>query len=308
LTALAALTLLLALLPTARAVWSAPILTLLRDQTPDGSKGFTDVLVRLWDSRTQPTPDRLAVRVVIGARQRLSVLARGRGDFAIVTAEEAAALLPEYKRLAAVAVLWPLDLIALTRNRQVNSVALPLRSEVWVLQGGDYAFHLLSELTRDKPEQQALLSLLPAEILPDALAYADGPVLLASLPRVLPELSAALAGRSGLKVLPYGSSLLEELQLHYAWLTTDTLERGALPGLSKAQDVPALYLVMVGRRALPEGAIRKMLTTVYDRTTAATPFDPLFALINSRMNAVLSKLLPFHPVTAQVFNFPPSVP
>ena len=287
---------------------AAPVRTALSAEGGDGSWRFLNDLKELWHNRYEPTAEQLAVRAVPGAEARLHAVNRGRGDFAVVDVATAAQHLSEYPNLTTVAVLWPNLLQAVSRNPAAQEVKLPVTVELWALDSAAYAFDTLRELTRKDPAQTALLQRVPDSMLVDALDYSRVPILLFTAPAPLEEVTAAMARDGTLQMLPIGNKIVDELKLAYPWLVTEKLGRGAYSGLDRNLELPAVYMVLVGRRDLPAATVRKALDTVYGRSNAMALFDPLFGQTNSAMNAVFAKLLPFHPVTARRFNFTPAVP
>jgi len=310
LTVLLAALLLAAPLMTAAAprALAAPVRTALAAEAGDGSWRFLTDLAQLWRNRYDPADDLLAVRAMDGAQARLRAVNRGRGDLTVVDAATAAAHLSEYPRLTAIAVLWPNLLQAVTRNPAVQELKLPLSAETWTLHNAEFAYQALGELTHDDAAQTALLQRVPDDILVDSLDYANGPILLFTSPTPLRELTAAMNRDPRLQLLPIDGKIMDELKLADPWLTTGKLPRGSYPNQTRNLELPAVYQILVGRRDLPVPTVLKVLDTVYGSGNAMALFDPLFAQVNSSMNAVFGKLLPFHPVTAKRFNFTPSVP
>lgn len=292
----------------AASVVAAPVRTALSSEGGDGSWRFLTDLAELWRNRYEPTAEELAVRPVAGAQARLRAVNRGRGDFAVVDVATAAQHLSEYPNLTTLAVLWPNLLQAVTRNPAAREVKLPLSAELWALDSADYAFDTLRELTRNDPAQAALLQRVPDSLLVDALDYGREPILLFTAPAPLQEVTEAMARDVRLQMLPFANKIVDELKLAYPWLVTEKLGRGAYSGLDRNLELPAMYVLLVGRRDLPTPTVRKVLDTVYGRSNAMALFDPLFGQTNNAMNAVFGKLLPFHPETARRFNFTPAVP
>jgi TRAP-type uncharacterized transport system substrate-binding protein len=292
----------------APALPAAPVRTALAAESGDGSWRFLTDLAELWRSRYDPTPEQLAVRTVRGAQARLRAVSRGRGDFAVVDAATVAERLADYPRLTALAVLWPDLMLAVSRNPAVRELKLPVGAELWVLDSAGFAYDTLSELAGSDAGQRARLLRMPENLLLDALDYGQEPVLLFTAPTPLLELNDALKRDARLQVLPIDNKIVDELKLAHPWLMTEKLERGAYPGLQRNLELPAVYRVLVGRRDLPAATVRKVLDTVYGRTSAMAPFDPLFGQTDGRMNAVFGKLMSFHAETARRFNFTPSVP
>jgi hypothetical protein len=225
-----------------------------------------------------------------------------------VDAATAAAQLSDAGRLTAVAVLWPTLVHVLSRNPAVREMKLPPPAETWVF-GETQALHgVLREQMNAGQGDPATLAAMPMTMLRDALDYAETPVLLFPAPAPLLEVAEALGRDPSLRMLPFSAPLLEELKLDAPWLLTGTLGPGSYPGLKSTLELPAVYQILVGRRDLPDASVRKMIETLYRRTNAMAMFDPLFGKLDSRMNAVFAKLMPFHPVTARAFNFTPSIP
>ncbi len=306
----AALPALLALLLVPLAAGPAaaePVRTVLVDDGWSGARAFAEDLRVLWRHRYEPTPERLALRTVAPPEARLRALQRRRGDFAVVDAATAAERLADYDRVTAVAVLWPNLLHALSRNRRVREVALPPAVETWVFDNAPRVHAVLRALAGGG-DGAGRLHLVPARVLPDALAYADEPLLLASLPVPAAPLSEALARRGNLRLVPFPGGLLEELKLEAPWLLTGKMGRGTYAGQGKNLELPAVYQLMLGRKELPAATVRKMLRTVYRRPGAMALFNPLFDRLSGNMNEVFGKLVSFHPATAERFDFTPAVP
>jgi hypothetical protein len=287
---------------------AAPVRTVLSAEGGDGSWRFLSDLALLWRNRYDPTPEQLVVRPVPDAEMRLRDVNRGRGDFAVVDVGTAVAHLSEYPNLTTLAVLWPNLLQALSRNPAARELKLPLPAELWVLDSADYAYPTLRALTRNDPASAARVQRVPQDVLIDALDYSSEPILLFTAPAPLREVSEAMQRDGRLQMLPIANKINDELKLAQPWLVTEKLGRGAYPGLDRNVELPAVYMLLVGRRDLPAPTARKVLDTVYGRASAMALFDPLFGLTNGSMNAVYAKLLPFHPETARRFNFTPSVP
>ncbi len=287
---------------------AAPLRTALVSGQGDGAWRFLSDLAELWRNRSEPTPEQLAIQRVPGALERLRLVSRGRGDFAIVDAETAAGHLAEFPRLTALAVLWPDLLHAVTRNPAVRELKLPVAAELWALDSADFAYDTLSELTHDEPAQTALLQRMPDDLLLDALDYAQEPVVLFSAPTPLLQLLDAQRRDPRLRLLPIANHIVDEMKLAHPWLVTGKVGRSTYPGLERNLELPAVFQILVGRRELPAPTVRKVLDTVYGRANAMALFDPLFGQTDSAMNAFFGKLMSVHPETARRFNFTPSVP
>lgn len=287
---------------------AAPVYTLLTDAAEDIPRNFAADLAQLWKERIVPAPAHLALKRSGASGERLRSLSRGRGHFTIVDVETAASRLPEYPRLTAVAVLWPNLLHALSRKPGRTLMRTGIRDEVWVFDNAPYPYPILSELNPGPREGEGGAVLLEAGLIPDALDYADGPVMLVSFPPGDERLARVLRKDPSLRLLPFSQRLLEEFKLNAPWLLTETLRKGGYPGLKKNLEVPALYRVLVGRRDLPDSAVEKMLAVLYESRRSMVMFNPLFGRLNPKLNAVFAKLISFHPVTAKRFDFIPSVP
>lgn len=285
--------------------FGAPVRTILGDGV--GTQRFITDLARLWRNRSRPTEEWLAGRIVAAPDARLRALARGRGDFAVIDVATASRRLSDYGQLTAIAALWPRLLHAVSRNRGVKQVALPIGHELWVLDNAAYAHRLLMELTRGKATQRRRIHRVPSNVLLESLDYAREPVVLFAAPRPLQELAEALRRDATLRLLPFAGTLLEEFKLAYPWLVTAKVGRGSYPNLARNLELPAQYLILVGRKDLPDPTVRKMIRTLYRRNSAAALINPLFGMIDGSMNAVFAELMPYHPVTARAFGFTPSL-
>jgi hypothetical protein len=285
-----------------------PVRTALVSGQGDGAWRFLSDLSELWRSRYDPTPEQLVVRRMPGALERLRLVARGRGDFAVVDVETAAAHLAEFPRLTAVAALWPDLLHAATRNPAVRELKLPISTELWAMDSADFAYDTLGELTQSDAAQTALLQRMPDDLLLDALDYAQAPILLFSAPTPLLQLVEAQRRDPRLRLLPIANRIVDEMKLAHPWLVTEKVGRATYPGLDRNLELPAVFQILVGRRDLPAPTVRKALDTIYNRSNAMALFDPLFGQTDGSMNAVFGKLMSFHPETARRFNFTPSVP
>lgn len=295
------------LLAGAKPVVAAPVRTVLHGPDMPAQTRFLADLAQLWRWRNAPTPERLATRELDAAELRMQALARERGDFALVDAATAAERLTAYPELAAVAVLWPEAVHAVTRNPAVNQVTLPPPAEYWVLESSRFIHDALRAEGMPREGRNAI-SLVPDAVLTDALNFAEAPVVLVADAPPVQALSEALGAQPDLRLLAFDPALLEELELNAPWLIPYTLDGGTYPGQGSPVEVPALYQVLVGRRDLPDATVEKMLDTAYDKARGAAVQNPLFAHLDSRLNAVFSKLFPFHTATARRFDFTPSLP
>ncbi|MBI4082851.1 MAG: hypothetical protein HY423_09600 [Candidatus Lambdaproteobacteria bacterium] len=272
---------------------------------PGGAGGegpFAEELAQLWRRGNRPTLERLALAPIADAVSALAALRRGRGDFAIVDVATAFETLGEPKGLAAIGVLWPELLHAVTRGRGLRIVELPLKGPVRVAPNARYAFDALVEWSQEQPEQLGLLHLQQAGDAERPAPQPDEVLLLSGAPPI--EGLAAALGTSGndRRLIPISTRMVEELKLIYPWLQTAPLLRGAYPTLDSNMELPARYLVMVSRRSLPDPTVQKMLTTLYEKGRAVSPYDPRFGEIQGARNQLFAKLLPYHPLAARVLR------
>lgn len=289
-----------ALLPHPAA--ARPVLVVLNGGRADGSGPFLDDLAVLWARLTRPTPHRLAVRRVMGAEGRLRALVRGRGHFALIDSSRGAQLLGEHKSVAAIGLLWPSFLHVVTQAKQVSAFALPLSQEIVILENARYVYDGLLEWSQENPEAAPWFSLAPRGSSPLDIAAGGTALVLFSAPAPLAGLVQALAVEPALKVLPVSSGLLEELRLMHPWLQTRTLPRGTYRGVRRPWPLPVRHLLLVGRRDLPADVVKKMLATLYGRSAALAPFNPLFGSMRRRSNAFLAELVPYHPTAVRVLR------
>ncbi len=266
-------------------------------------------LARMWKERDEPLPAHLVPIDAGDPENRLRTLARGRGDFAIVDAETAAEKLPEFPRITVVAVLWPEFLHALSRKPGLRKIGTRIQEEVWVFDNVFYPHTIFTELSqRRNGEEEWLPVKLDAGLIPDALDYADGPLLLVATLAGDPGVTRAMAGENPIRLVSYSQRLLEEMKLRAPYLLTAPLPKGSYPGQPKNLELPALYRILVARKDIPPGPVEKMLSTLYDSDDSMEMFNPLFTRLKPRLNAVFAKLMPFHPATAERFRFNPDVP
>jgi TRAP-type uncharacterized transport system substrate-binding protein len=281
---------------------AAPVRTLWVAGTGDGSMTFAEDLAALWDSRNGPTPERLAIDVRSDPAERVRAVNRGRADLTILSVDDAARLLPEHPRAAALGVLWPLYVHALTRGGSVQSLRLPLSSPAWVLESAPFAHEGLWERAGNGDGGRPGLELFPADWLPDALAQLRGEVLVFAAPAPLRELSEALQADPALRLVNIDPKLVEEWRLHYPWVRTVSLSPGVYPGVRGPLELPVRYQVLVGRLELGRATVQKVLDTVYGARDGAARIDPLFGQIRADINATFSPLLPFHPIAAEALG------
>ena len=280
-----------------------PLLTLLAGGGPDGSAVFLEDLTHLWNRMTQPIPEALTTAIVPEVGRRLRALGRNRAHFAIITTAQATHLLPEYRDLAAIGLLWPNYLHALTRDPAVSHVGLPVKGQVTVAAADRFVLDGLREMTLDGSGREEPPRLAENGALPAFLAGSGGEVFFFTAPVPVEEVSQALEREDGLRLLAFSSRFVEELRLLYPWLQTATLKRGTYPGMTRNLELPVRYQVMVARRDLAAPAVHKMLRALYRRSPAVAPFNPLFGTLNGKTNAAFAKLFPFHPVAAKELGF-----
>lgn len=292
----------LLLLATGGAARAEPVLTLLVGQQLDGSRRFGGELARLWKSRNRPTAERLAVRTVPGAEARLRALSRGRGHFAIVSADEALRALPAYPRVRAIGALWPVYLHALTRGNSVQALRLPLTAPVWTAENAGFAYDSLWEWSADLPAVREGLRVFPDGEIPRMLERLDSEVLLFTAPAPLAEIARALEADPRLRLLHYDTALLEEFRVAYPWLQIAVLPLGIYPKMRASLEAPARHLMMVGGAELSEASIRKMLDSVYGSKNALSRYDPLFGQTDPAVNALFAPLVPYHPVSIEALG------
>lgn len=289
----------LAVLPA----WAAaePVLVLLTGAGPDGAGRFAGDLEQIWARRTALSNHVLSVRTRDYPEARLRDLSRGRADFAIVDIETAVSKMPRYGRVSAVAILWPILLHPLTRESGLKEISLPLTQKTWVLKSGEYAYLDISRnMVKAGQNPQKLLSLVPYEMLTETLADGQGLSLLIPAPYPTHEISRAI--ESGWRLTPLAGRLLDSMHKSSNWLFTANLPANTYPGQTRPIELPAAYMVLVGRTSLDNDLVEKMLDSIYRRTSAKAVVNPLFDGIDDRMNAVFAKILPFHPHTAKSYG------
>ena len=210
---------------------------------------------------------------------------------------------------------------------------LPLTTELSIAGNARYVYEGLMEWSDGRPEQQKLLRLVPGG--PELLARNHGgggpsaqdpeetgqpargrgdteqpaqePVrsklLLFSAPAPLAQVVRVMEEVPSLRLVPVAGNLVEELRLRFPWLQTETLPRGAYPGMKSRLLLPVRYQLIVGRRDLAPATVEKMLISLYRRRGATAPFNPLFSMLNEKLNAIFTELIPYHPVTAEFLGF-----
>lgn len=115
-----------------------PLLTLWADSSEPETRQFVHNLSAWWRFRDIPSSDRLAFKHEQNARARLNAVHRGRGSFALVDAAEMAKYGASYSSLAVVAVLWPKQLHAISRNPDLVEISFPVTETINVLPGAEY--------------------------------------------------------------------------------------------------------------------------------------------------------------------------
>ena len=128
-------------------------------------------------------------------------------------------------------------------------------------------------------------------------------VILFSAPAPFADLVELMEENSELRLLSISPRLADNLRLLNPWLQTDVLAARTYPRMNARRALPVRYLVMVGRTDLPEEIVRKMLISIYDKTAATAPYNPLFGAMGSKLNQVFAQLFPYHPVTAKKLGF-----
>lgn len=297
--------LLVLLLAPALGVWPAPargaqVRSLLVGPDNGASERFARDLQQLWAYRNTPTPERLRVRVGGDAAARLREVRRGRAHFAVVDVAAAARELPAQAGLAAVVVLWPRVLHAVTRNTEATRFTLPPAAEVWVLDPTSQARNLLAAAAGSNA---GWLLPTPPDVLMDALQYAETPLLVVPGPVGMEPLREGLSRWADLRLLAWDPELLEALGLERPWLVTHTVRPYTYPGQTRQLELPARHEVLVARRDLSAETVRKMLETLYPDDPALLPDSPLFNGLEPRLNAVFAELFSFHPTTAEALGF-----
>ena len=285
-----------------------PVAILLTGETTLAERAFLDDLQSLWRGLLTPTSARLATQPLADPRRRLRALSRRRGDFALVNAASATVYLRAHPRLAALAVLWADMLHPLTRDPSVTAMTMPPLAEVWVFDQAPYPYPLLLELSANAKVEKPPIFLMEGDMAADALDYAQGPVLLHSAPWPDPVLAGIMKRDRTLRLLPFAPGLLEEFTLAVPWLISARLPAGSYPGQTQGLELPALHHILVARRDLPEAIAAKMLDTLYRHQSAMALHSPFFSRMESQLNAVFGKVLPFHPLTAKRFNFTSAAP
>jgi hypothetical protein len=281
---------------------AAPVYTVVADRKEVGVERFLEDLSRIWKELHVPAPGRLAVTYAAEPKRRLRLLSRGRGQFAIIDTAVATALLTQHEGLAAVALLWPGYLHAVTRA-PIATLALPIRKPVKVAPSARYVYDALMEWKRDRRAKISRVTLLSngEDFLQDF--EDDEEVMLFSAPAPFAELVELMEEDSDLRLLSVSPRLAENLRLLNPWLQTEVLAAGTYPRMNRRRALPVRHLVMVGRKDLPEAIVRKMLITLYDKTSATAPYNPLFGALGPKLNQVYAQLFPYHPVTAKKLGF-----
>lgn len=285
-----------------------PVVTVLRGGAADVSGWFLEDLARIWRRSNKPSGHRLAAREVAELPRRLRILERGRAHFAILDAASAIRILGEHLNLAAVGLLWPNYLHALGRGTGSPTLGLPLRERLDIAQSAGYVFTGLSEWAEGRAGQAELLKQLEAGEAPPLLAGDGDGVMLYSAPAPWDETLQLLESRPDLHLLRFSNRFMEELKLLYPWLLSETLPKGSYPGMTRDWIMPAWRPVMVGRRDLEPVIVQKMVRTLYRSNPALKKANPLFRVLDSKVNEAFSKLLPFHPVAAKAYNFQSTKP
>lgn len=296
-----------AMLARTPALLAAPVYTVMADRREVGVDVFLADLSRMWRNLHVPVAARLVVTEPGSAALRLRLLNRGRGDFAIVETGAATAMLGEHPGVAAIGVLWPGYLHAVTRARLLT-LARPIRQPVLVAGNARYVFDALQEWNRYGRRPRTNATLLPDG--GDLLAKfreKDG-VLLFSAPAPLASLVKLLDEDSSARIVPISPRLVENLRLLNPWLQKEVLGANTYPRMNQKLLLPARYLVMVGRQDLPEAIVTKMLNTLYFKSAAVGPRNPLFGAMRSKLNLVFARLFPYHPVTAKRLGIPQKSP
>lgn len=285
---------------------AAPVYTVIADRKEVGAERFLEDLSRIWKGLHVPAPGRLAVTYAAEPKRRLRLLSRGRGQFAIIDTAVATALLTQHEGLAAVALLWPGYLHAVTRaplSKIPSVLALPIRKPVKVAPSARYVYDALMEWKRDRHARISRVTLLSngegfLQNFED-----DEAVMLFSAPAPFADLVELMEKDSDLRLLSVSPRLTENLRLLNPWLQTEVLAAGTYPRMNTRRALPVRHLVMVGRKDLPEAIVLKMLITLYDKTAATAPYNPLFGAIRPKLNQVFAQLFPYHPVTAKKLGF-----
>lgn len=287
----------------AAALSAAPVYTVIADRQGLAVEQFLEDLSRIWKTLHVPAPGRLAVTHAGEPKRRLRLLSRGRGQFAIIDTAVATAILTEHEGLAAVALLWPGYLHAVTRA-PLAALALPIRKPVKVAHSARYVYEALMEWKRDRRAKITNVTLLPngQDFLQDFDEGDD--VILFSAPAPFADLVELMEEDSDLRLLSMSPRLMENLRLLNPWLQTEVLAARTYPRMNTRKVLPVRHLVMVGRKDLPEEIVSKMLISLYDKTSAIAPYNPLFGAMGPKLNQVFAQLFPYHPVTAKKLGFP----
>lgn len=283
-------------------IQAVPVYTVLMDQQEAGAANFMEDLSRLWKNLHAPVPGRLSPTHSSSAGRSLRLLGRGRGHFAIIDTAVATSSLAQHEGLAAVALLWPVYLHALTSSG-LASLARPIRQPVIVAGSARYVYDAFMEWNtnkRNKPTQVTLLA-DGGDFLETAMEQDS--ILLFSAPAPLARLVELMEEEPELRLASLSPRLVENLRLLNPWLQTKVLAAGTYPRMRRKKLLPVRYLLMVARKDLPEAVIRKMLITLYYRTKAMAPYSPLFGMMNPKLNEVFAQLIPYHPVTGKTLGF-----
>ncbi len=282
----------------------APVYTVLAGEKEAGVAGFLEDLSRMWRLLHKPTVDRLAVVTVEDQKTRLRKLSRGRGHFAVIHTSVAASTLAEHEDLAAIALLWPDYLHALTASRGMSVLGLPLSRKLAIAENARYAYEGLMEWSDGKRGQRKLLGLVAGMGQWFEEDRAEEEVLLFSAPAPLAAMARRLADDDDLRLLRISGRLVEELRLRHPWMQTATLPRNAYPGMKSKLVLPVRHQLLVGRKDLPAPTVEKMLRTLYRRKGASAPINPLFGALDKKLNRIFAELFPYHAVAAKALGFP----
>ena len=284
-------------------IWADSVLTLALGNGPDGSLRFAGDLVRLWDQLDEPDAHRLGLKVLADPADRLRAVQERRAHFAIVDTASAVELIPRLNQVAAITILWPLLLHPLTRDAPQLEVGLPLAQDTWVFPGGEYAFQWLTERQRRlAPNTKGNPGMAAFSDFPGKLSLRGKTLLL--VPAPYPALEIASAMEQGWELTPLASSVVQEMKASKAWVVSSLLPKAQYPNQTRVLELPATYLVMVGRVDLTPAMVRKMLESVYGRRQGKAIANPLFDALDDRMSAVFAPLMPFHPEAVVALNLP----
>lgn len=293
-----------AVLPTpARA---EALLTLLRSPEPDGGEQFARHLKTWWSNINDPSSDRLRIGSAKNDIAALQKLSRNRGHFAIVSAQTAARNLRKYPKLTTIGILWPTLLHALSRNPSIKQVGLTPSTEYWMFQADTYAYQWLKRVHAKRPEASRRIRMVSPTDWLEALNDEDEAVLLISAPARVAEITLAMSDDETLRMVPFSQRFYESIT-KMKWLVDGLLAARTYPRMPKVMEAPAHYRVLVGRKDLPDAAVKKMLLGLYAKQSAKRQAFPLFGDINGKMNKRFARFLSFHPLTAKMFRFTPSV-